>query len=157
MLNPKSQKEKDTYTSQINHPIYNSQLQPALLLVLSQRLSRESTKVRVQRINGTATLDELHSAGNMTVRAGDDNTALGWVEAQLLVGRKISLRDTDIGDIISVDVVVVVTEDLRHGVHVHLSLLGGVDHIESEILGMGLVTLKEGHLRDIRSPVDRQE
>ena len=73
---------------------------------------------------------------------------MGWV---------LGLGDADVRDVIRVDVVVVIAEDLRHGVHVDLGLVTGVDDAESEVLGVRVVALEERHVRDVWSPEDGEE
>lgn len=93
----------------------------------------------------------------MSVRPNDDNSALSRVEAQLLVRCIRSLRHTDIRDIVCVDVVVVVAEDLGHGIDVDLVLCRCVDRADGEVLGVRQVALEERDIGDILSSEGGQE
>lgn len=139
------------------HTRHRRDLQTALLGILTQRLRRECVEVLVQGIDSSAALHQLHGAGNVAVGTGDDDTTLLGVEAKLLVGSKLGAGDADIGDVVGVKVVVVVLQNLGHGVHVDLVLGGGVDDGDGEKLGVRVVALEEGDIGNVRAAVDRKE
>jgi hypothetical protein len=124
---------------------------------LAQRLSGERVKELIESVNGATALNQLHSAGNMAVRAGNDNTTLRSIETELLVGCELRLGNAHIGDVIGVQVVVVVAQNLGDGVHVDGVLGAGVDDRESEELGVRVVALEEGHIGDVRAAIHGKE
>lgn len=131
------------YIKRLQNRQVHRESKTALLLVLAQRLGRESVKVGVQGIRGAAAFDQLHGTGNMAVWAADNHTSLLGVKAKLLVCGELGIRDSHVGDVVRIDVVVVIAENLGHSLHVNLVLLRSVHQAEGEELGVRLVTLKE--------------
>jgi len=93
----------------------------------------------------------------VAIRAGHNDTTLLGIEAKFFVSRELGVGDTDIGNVICVQVVVVIAQNLRDGVYIELILGTGIDEREGEELGVRVVTLEERNIGDVRSTVDGEE
>lgn len=117
-------------------------LQPCLRESATNRFRGESTEILVERVNSATALDELHSTGDMAIRANDNHAALLRVEAELFVGGGLGVGDADIRLVVGIDVAGVGLKKLGKLSNGEVVLVGCVDHQEGEEGGVWVVTLE---------------